>query len=200
MEIYGYARVSTEQQHLDRQLIAFKEQGIPVENVYSDKLSGKDFDRPMYKALLAKLKKDDVLFVLSLDRLGRDYEAIIENWRIITKEIQANIVVIDMPLLDTRTPSKSLTATFVSDMVMSILSYVAQQERENNKARQQAGIEAARLKGVQFGRPPKHRSPFFYIMCDKYRKRQINSHDAAIKLGISARTFKLWVDETVLAE
>ncbi len=152
--IYGYARVSSYEQNEERQLIALKSKGVDKKCIFVDKQSGKDFDRPQYKKLIKKLKADDLLYVLSIDRLGRNYIDIQEQWRIITKEIGAEICIIDMPLLDTRR-DKDLIGTFISDVVLQLLSFVAQNERENIKYRQRQGIEAAKKRGVKFGRPEK---------------------------------------------
>lgn len=146
--IYGYVRVSTREQCEDRQLIALREFPVAERNVFMDKLSGKDFKRPQYQKLMRRLKPHDVLVVKSIDRLGRNYDEILEQWRIITKSRQADIVVLDMPLLDTRQRGRDLTGTFVADLVLQILSYVAQTERENIRQRQQEGIAAARLRGI----------------------------------------------------
>ena len=154
MATFGYARVSDVHQNEDRQMIAMSEQGIPPDCVFVDKISGKDFERPSYKALLENLKSGDLLYVKSIDRLGRHYGEIIENWRIITKEKQADIVVIDMPLLDTRR-GKDLLGTLIADIVLNLLSFVAQNERENIRQRQSEGIAAAKARGVRFGRPIK---------------------------------------------
>lgn len=162
--IYGYIRVSTKEQCEDRQLIALRDFPVCDDKIFMDKLSGKDFNRPQYKKLLRKLKRGDILVVKSIDRLGRNYEEILNQWRIITKEKQADIVVLDMPLLDTRKTGRNLTGTFVADLVLQILSYVAQTERENIRQRQMEGIAAAKLRGVQFGRPRKPvPENFFYL-------------------------------------
>ena len=153
--IYGYVRVSTREQNEDRQIIAMKELCVPERNIFVDKQSGKDFDRPQYKKLLKKIKPDDVIYIKSIDRLGRNYSEILEQWRIITKEKCVNIVVIDMPLLDTRNKGTDLTGMFISDLVLQILSYVAQTEREFIKKRQAEGIAAAKARGVRFGSPKK---------------------------------------------
>lgn len=149
-QIYGYVRVSSKDQNEDRQLVAMSDMDIHRKNIYVDKQSGKDFNRPMYKRLIRKLKENDILYIKSIDRLGRNYEEILEQWRIITKEKKADIVVIDMPLLDTRR-EKGLLGTFIADLVLQILSYVSETERVTIKQRQREGIEAARLKGVQLG-------------------------------------------------
>ena len=150
--IYGYARVSSVDQNEERQIIALKEKGVDEANIYIDKQSGKNFDRKMYKKLVRKLKKDDLLYVLSIDRLGRSYEEVQNKWRLLTKEKGIDIVVIDMPLLDTRT-NKDLMGTFIADLVLQILSFVAESERKNIKERQRQGIDAAKARGVKFGRP-----------------------------------------------
>ena len=155
MKQYGYVRVSTKEQNEDRQMIALQEFPVLEKNIYMDKLSGKNFNRPQYKRLLRKLKPGDLLVVKSIDRLGRNYEEILLQWRMITKEKRVDVVVLDMPLLDTRKSGSDLTGTFVADLVLQILSYVAQTERENIHQRQMEGIAAAKLRGVQFGRPSK---------------------------------------------
>ena len=152
--IYGYVRVSSKDQNEDRQMITLHEVGVPEKNIYLDKQSGKDFDRPMYKRLLRRLKPDDVLYIKSIDRLGRNYEEIQNQWRLLTKEKKVDIVVMDMPLLDTRR-GKDLMGTFLSDIVLQVLSFVAENEHTNIKQRQAEGIAAAKAKGVRFGRPPK---------------------------------------------
>ncbi len=151
--IFGYVRVSSRDQNEDRQMIALQEMGIPERNIFVDKQSGKDFKRPVYKKLVRKLKKDDLLYVKSIDRLGRNYKEILEQWRILTKEKGIDIVVLDMPLLDTRR-GKDLMGTFLSDIVLQVLSFVAENERSNIKQRQAEGIAAAKERGVKFGRPP----------------------------------------------
>lgn len=149
---YGYVRVSSTDQNEDRQFLALKEKGVVKMNIYMDKQSGKDFNRPQYKKLVKKLKAGDLLYILSIDRLGRNYEEIQNQWRVLTKEIGVDICVLDMPLLDTRN-GKDLMGTFIADLVLQILSFVAQSERENIKKRQAEGIAAAKAKGVRFGRP-----------------------------------------------
>ena len=151
-KVYGYVRVSSMDQNENRQLVVMEEHNVPQKNVYVDKQSGKDFERPQYKKLVRKLKAGDLLYILSIDRLGRNYEEIQEQWRILTKEIGVDICVMDMPLLDTRN-GKDLMGTFIADLVLQILSFVAQNERENIKKRQAQGIAAAKAKGVRFGRP-----------------------------------------------
>ena len=153
MSVYGYIRVSSKDQKEDRQQIALKEVGVERQNIYVDKQSGKDFNRPQYKKILRKLKKDDLLYIKSIDRLGRNYEEILQQWRILTKEKGVDIVVLDMPLLDTRR-GKDLMGTFLSDIVLQVLSFVAENERTNIKQRQAEGISATKAQGIKFGRPP----------------------------------------------
>ena len=157
-KIYGYMRVSTAEQNEDRQRLALLEQGVPEQQLFLDKLSGKDFARPQYQKLVRRLRPGDVLFVKSIDRLGRNYHDIIDQWRLITKEKQADVVVLDMPLLDTRI-GKDLLGTFLADIVLQLLSFVAENERTNIRSRQAEGIAAARARGVRFGRPPKPLPP-----------------------------------------
>lgn len=189
---YGYIRVSTKDQNEDRQRIAMEEEGLTEHQLYLDKQSGKDFNRPAYKKLVKKLKKGDVMFVKSIDRLGRNYEEIQDQWRMITREKQANIVVLDMPLLDTRRSGGDLTGIFVADMVLQILSYVAQTERENTKQRQAEGIAAAKQRGVRLGRPRKQVPAEFEQIKERWERRDISSREAAHALGISQDTFLRW--------
>lgn len=194
--IYGYVRVSSKDQCEDRQLLALKEFGIVERNIYTDKISGKNFNRPQYHRLMKKLKQGDVVVILSIDRLGRNYDEIQNQWRIITKEKQADIVVLDMPLLDTRkSQNNDLTGTFIADLVLQILAYVAQIERENIKRRQKEGIHAAKCRGVQFGRPRKNIPDNFDDVKGKWEKSEINSRQAAQILGISQNTFLRWSHE-----
>lgn len=194
--IYGYVRVSSKDQCEDRQLLALKEFGVVERNIYTDKISGKNFNRPQYHRLMKKLKQGDVVVILSIDRLGRNYDEIQNQWRIITKEKQADIVVLDMPLLDTRkSQNNDLTGTFIADLVLQILAYVAQIERENIKQRQQEGIHAAKCRGVQFGRPRKNIPDNFDDVKGKWEKSEINSRQAAQILGISQNTFLRWSHE-----
>lgn len=190
--MYGYIRVSTKDQHEDRQMIAMREFGVSEKHIYMDKLSGKDFDRPQYKRLLRRLKGGDTLVVKSIDRLGRDYSEIQNQWRIITKEKKANIVVLDMPLLDTRQKGRDLTGTFIADLVLQILSYVAQVERENIKQRQAEGIAAAKAKGVRFGREKMPIPEEFYALRTRYREGSITARAAARELGVAHSTFLKW--------
>ena len=185
---YGYARVSAKDQHADRQLEALIHYGIPRSAILVDKQSGKDFNRPAYQRLLKKLQAKDVLVVKSIDRLGRDYQEIIEQWRVLTREKQVDIVVMDMPLLDTR-QGKDLIGTLISDIVLQLLSFVAQSERENIKQRQAEGIEVTRKRGVRFGRPPKELTMNFEIIAERWREKELTSKQAADLLGICERTF-----------
>ncbi|MFQ8601566.1 MAG: recombinase family protein [Anaerovoracaceae bacterium] len=191
--IYGYIRVSTKEQCEDRQLIALSGFSVNKSNIYMDKMSGKNFNRPEYKKLLKKLKPNDILVLKSIDRLGRNYEEILNQWRYITKEKKADILVLDMPLLDTRRSGKDLTGTFISDLVLQILSYVAQTERENIRQRQKEGIAAAKLRGVRFGRPRKEIPKLFWELKKEWENNKISSRKAANKLGISQDTFLRWV-------
>ncbi|MEE0779069.1 MAG: recombinase family protein [Massilimicrobiota sp.] len=194
--IYGYVRVSSKDQCEDRQLLALKEFGVVERNIYTDKISGKNFNRPQYHRLMKKLKQGDVVVILSIDRLGRNYDEIQNQWRIITKEKQADIVVLDMPLLDTRkSQNNDLTGIFIADLVLQILAYVAQIERENIKQRQKEGIYAAKCRGVQFGRPRKNIPDNFDDVKGKWEKSEINSRQAAQILGISQNTFLRWSHE-----
>ena len=188
MSIYGYIRVSSRDQNEDRQLIALKEIGVPDKNIYLDKQSGKDFNRPQYKKLLRKLKKDDLLYIKSIDRLGRNYEEILQQWRILTKEKGIDIVVLDMPLLDTRR-GKDLMGTFLSDIVLQVLSFVAENERSNIRQRQAEGIAAAKAKGVKFGRPPKPLPENFYEVHKAWRAKKITLKQAAEACNMPVGTF-----------
>ena len=195
---YGYIRVSSKDQCEDRQWLALKQFDIPRKNIYVDKVSGKHFDRPQYNRLVKRLKKGDVLIVLSIDRLGRNYDEIQNQWRVITKVKQVDIVVLDMPLLDTRKKGdQDLTGTFIADMVLQILAYVAQIERENIKQRQKEGIHAAKSRGVIFGRPRKDVPQNFKEIKNQWLQNQITSRQAAKALGIAQSTFLRWVQEIV---
>lgn len=189
MAVYGYIRVSTREQNEDRQRIALAEFHVPCETIYMDKLSGKDFNRPQYQKLQRRLRRGDLLVVKSIDRLGRNYEEILEQWRLMTKEKGVDIVVLDIPLLDTRASGRDLTGTFVADLVLQILSYVAQTERENIRQRQREGIQAARLRGVKFGRPQKPLPEGFRQVTGQWRQGEISSREAARRLGVSQNTF-----------
>ena len=187
-KIFGYVRVSTKEQNEDRQLIALEELEVPSKRIYIDKQSGKDFNRPQYCALLKKLQQGDLLYIKSIDRLGRNYEEIIEQWRILTKEKRIDIVVIDMPLLDTRR-GKDLMGTFLSDIVLQVLSFVAENERKNIRQRQKEGIKAAKLRGVRFGRPEKILPQNFEIYVQMWDRKEISGTKAAELLGMPVSTF-----------
>ena len=189
MEEYGYVRVSSVDQNEERQLIALCERSVPAKNIFKDKQSGKDFERPQYKKLLKRLKAGDLLYVLSIDRLGRNYEEIQKQWRILTKEIGADICVIDMPLLDTRN-GKDLMGTFIADLVLQILSFVAQNERESIKKRQAQGIAAAKARGVRFGRPPRPLPENFYSVYQRWKAGKITGAAAAKECGMPLSTFR----------
>ena len=192
-QTYGYVRVSTREQNEERQLVAMRDFGIHDGNIFLDKQSGKDFNRPAYRRLLKKIKLGDTLVIKSIDRLGRNYDEILEQWRIITKERQAAIVVLDIPLLDTRQKDRDLTGTFIADLVLQILSYVAQTEREFIKQRQTEGIAAAKERGVKFGRPAKERPVSFNEVRETWKRREISAREAARRLGIDHKTFLDWV-------
>ena len=191
---YGYARVSTREQNEERQLIALREFGLNDGQVILDKQSGKDFDRRGYRRLLRKLKDGDTLVIKSIDRLGRNYEEILEQWRVITKEKKAAIVVLDMPLLDTR-KSRDLTGTLIADIVLQLLSYVAQTEREFIRQRQAEGIAAAKAQGVKFGRPRKALPEGFSEVKARWERGELSARAAGRLLGISHRSFLLWVQD-----
>ena len=188
INIYGYMRVSSKEQNEDRQKIALTEMGVPENNIYMDKQSGKDFERTQYKRLLRKLNENSVLYIKSIDRLGRNYGELNEQWRIITKEKKADIVVIDMPLLDTRR-EKNLLGTFISDVVLALLSYVAENERTNIKQRQAEGIAAAKARGVKFGRPPLPIPENFYQIKKNKRAGKITIEEAAKACNMCPKTF-----------
>lgn len=186
--IYGYVRVSTMDQNEDRQMIAMHSVKVPDKNIYMDKQSGKDFNRPEYIKLVSILKEGDLLYILSIDRLGRNYEEIQNQWRILTKEIKIKICVIDMPLLDTR-KDEDLMGVFIADLVLQILSFVAENERDNIKKRQAQGIKAAKERGVKFGRPEKELPEDFEIVVREWELNHINAKTAAESCGISLSTF-----------
>ena len=186
---YGYIRVSTREQNEGRQLIALHEAGVPKKNIYMDKQSGKDFERPQYRRLLRKLKKDDLLYVRSIDRLGRNYEEILEQWRIITKEKDVDIVVLDMPLLDTRRGT-DLMGTFLADIVLQVLSFVAENERTNIRQRQAEGIAAAKGKGIRFGRPPRPLPENYHDAYRRWKAGKITGTAAAQECGLPLSTFR----------
>ena len=187
--IYGYIRVSTREQNEDRQLIALREMVVPEANLFIDKQSGKDFQRPQYKKLVRKLKKDDLLYIKSIDRLGRNYEEIQNQWRILTKEKGVDIVVLDMPLLDTRR-GKDLMGTFLSDIVLQVLSFVAENERTNIRQRQAEGIAAAKARGVRFGRPPRPLPENYHSAYQRWKAGAITGTAAAKECGMPLSTFR----------
>lgn len=186
--VYGYIRVSALDQNEDRQLIALKKERIGRECIYLDKQSGKDFDRPQYRTLLKKLKPGDLLYLPSIDRLGRNYKEILKQWQILTKEIGVDICVLDMPLLDTRN-GKDLLGTFIADLVLQILSFVAENERVNIKKRQAEGIAAAKARGVKFGRPERPVPEHFYQVCREWRAKKYPLKEAAAICGMPPGTF-----------
>ena len=187
-KIYGYVRCSSTDQNEDRQIIALREVSVPEKNIFMDKQSGRDFDRPNYKKLVQELKAGDLLYVLSIDRLGRNYEEIQNQWRILTKEIGIDICVLDMPLLDTRN-GKDLMGTFIADLVLQILSFVAQSERENIKKRQAEGIAAAKARGVKFGRPEKTAPDDFGKIVRAWEQKKMSFTDVLEKCNMSEATF-----------
>ena len=188
MDVYGYIRVSSVDQTEDRQMIALRVKGVAERHIYLDKQSGKDFHRPQYRRLVRALKPGDLLYVQSIDRLGRDYREIQQQWRLLTKEKGVDICVLDMPLLDTR-QGKDLMGTFIADLVLQILSFVAQSERENIRRRQQEGIAAAKARGVKFGRPPLPLPENFYEVHRRWRNKELTLRQAAEACGMPAGTF-----------
>ncbi len=186
--VYGYVRVSTREQNEDRQLLALDEKKVPKANIFIDKQSGKDFERPMYQRMLRKLRPDDLIYVKSIDRLGRNYEDILEQWRVLTKELKVDIVVLDMELLDTR-KGKDLMGTFLSDIVLQVLSFVAENERKNIRQRQKEGIQAAKLRGVQFGRPSHPVPDDFEQICYRWESGELLGKEAAELCDMPLTTF-----------
>ena len=186
---YGYIRVSTKEQNEVRQVIALREVGVSEKNIYMDKQSGKDFNRPQYKKLLRKMKKDDLLYIKSIDRLGRNYAEILEQWRMLTKDKGIDIVVLDMPLLDTRR-GKDLMGTFLSDIVLQVLSFVSENERTNIRQRQAEGIAAAKAKGIRFGRAPKPLPDGFHDAYQRWKRGEITGTAAARDCGMPLSTFR----------
>ena len=191
--VYGYVRVSAKDQNEDRQIIAMREVGVSEKNIYMDKQSGKDFKRKQYKRLVRKMKKDDLLYIKSIDRLGRNYEEIIEQWRNLTKEKRIDIIVLDMPLLDTRR-GKDLMGTFLSDIVLQVLSFVAENERSNIRQRQAEGIAAAKARGVKFGRPPKPLPENFHAVYQRWKNGKITGIRAAEECNMPITTFRYKAD------
>ena len=194
MKQYAYVRISTVQQSTDRQMMALGGYEIPEERIYTDKQSGKDFDRPAYKKLMRRLKAGDVLIVKSIDRLGRNYNDILKQWQHITKEIQADIVVLDMPLLDTRKKESDITGTFIADLVLQILAYVAQKEREFICSRTLEGIAAAKARGVRLGRPSLQIPESFEAVYLAWSQSKISAREAARRLGVDHKTFGKWCE------
>ena len=186
---YGYIRVSTTQQHIDRQIDAIKKMGLDKSCIYIDYESGKDFNRRNYKKLIRKLKKDDLVIIKSIDRLGRDYNMIIDEWRLITKEKEADIMVLDMPLLDTRIKGNNLVGKFISDIVLQVLSFVAQNERETMRIRQAEGIETAKARGVKFGRPRISLPSNYKQIAKKYLNKEITNKKSCELLNMTRGTF-----------
>ena len=186
--IYGYARVSSREQNEDRQIIALKEIGVQEQNIFVDKQSGKNFDRPQYKKLIRKLKPDDLIYIKSIDRLGRNYNEILEQWKVITKGKSADLYIIDMPILDTRR-EKNLLGTFISDLVLTLLSYVAENERANIRQRQAEGIALAKARGVHFGRTPNPLPENFYDVYQQWKLKKLTIKQAALQCGMPQTTF-----------
>ena len=185
---FGYARVSSRDQNEERQIVALMEMGVPEGNIYVDKQSGKDFNRPQYKKLLRRVKPDDLIYIKSIDRLGRNYTEILDQWKVITKDKRVDLYVMDMPILDTRR-EKSLLGTFISDLVLALLSYVAENERVNIRQRQAEGIAAAKARGVHFGRMPKPLPENFYEVYQRWKMKKITVSQAAKECGMPQSTF-----------
>ena len=188
MATYGYVRVSSREQNEDRQLNALREMEIAKRNIFIDKQSGKDFERPQYKRLVRKVKREDLIYIKSIDRLGRNYSEIQEQWRFLTKEKGADIVVLDMPLLDTRR-GKDLMGTFLSDIVLQVLSFAAENERTNIRQRQAEGIAAAKARGVRFGRPQINMPEYFGKTVRSWERKEITVEEAVRRCGVSESTF-----------
>ncbi len=192
--VYGYVRVSTREQNPDRQFLAMKAYGVPEDHLYLDRLSGKDFKRPAYLSLLRRLKPGDTLVIKSIDRLGRNYNDILEQWRLLTREKKADVVVLDMPLLDTRR-GRDLTGTLIADIVLQLLSYVAQTEREFIRQRQAEGIAAAKERGEHLGRRPKPRPENYFIIYTEWKSGELSARNASQRLGVTHKTFLKWTEE-----
>jgi len=192
--LFGYVRVSTREQNLERQLLAMREFGVEEESIYQDRQSGKDFERPAYQRLIKKLEPGDTLVIKSIDRLGRNYDEILEQWRVITKEKQTAVVVLDMPLLDTR-QGRDLTGTLIADIVLQLLSYVAQTEREFIHQRQMEGIAAAKARGTHMGRKPKEKPRNYSAVVKLWTEGELSARKAAEKLGVSPKTLAKWARE-----
>lgn len=193
-KVYAYGRVSTKEQNLDRQMAAFREYGVPSENIFVDKQSGKDFNRPAYKDMLKTLTVGDTLVIKSIDRLGRDYEEIINQWRYITREKRVNIRVIDAPLLNT-SPDRDLMGTVISDVILQLQSAFAQAERDNIHQRQAEGIAAAKVRGVRFGPEPQKRPAEYEMLKQAWKEGNLSARQAGIRLGVTHKTFLKWVRE-----
>lgn len=191
-ELYGYVRVSTKEQNEDRQLVAMKQFGVKEKNIFVDKQSGKDFNRPQYKILIKKLKPSDTVVFKSIDRLGRNFFEIIEQWRIITVDKQAAIVILDMPILDTRNKQNDLTSQLISSLVLQLLSYVAEIERKFIRQRQEEGIKAAIERGVKFGRQPKDKPHNFEEVYNDWKNKKISAREAGRRLNVHHETFLKW--------
>ena len=185
---FGYARVSSRDQNEERQVVALLEMGVPEQNIYIDKQSGKDFNRPQYKKLLRRVKPDDLIYIKSIDRLGRNYTEILDQWKVITKDKRVDLYVMDMPILDTRR-EKSLLGTFISDLVLALLSYVAENERANIRQRQAEGIAAAKARGVHFGRRPKPLPENFYDVYQQWKMKKMSVSEAAKRCGMPRSSF-----------
>ena len=186
--VYGYVRVSSKDQNEDRQVITMREMQIPDENIFIDKQSGKDFNRPQYKKMLRKVKPDDLIYIKSIDRLGRNYAEILDQWKVITKDKRVDLYVMDMPILDTRR-EKNLLGTFISDLVLALLSYVAENERANIRQRQVEGIAAAKARGVHFGRRPNPLPDNFYDVYQQWKMKKFSVSEAAKRCGMAQTTF-----------
>ena len=187
-EVYGYVRVSSRDQREDRQMLVMRKLEVPEAHIFTDRQSGKDFERPEYIKMVKKLKENDLLYIKSIDRLGRNYTEVLEQWRMLTKEKRIDIVVLDMPLLDTRR-GKDLMGTFLSDIVLQVLSFVAENERKNIRQRQEEGIAAARARGVRFGRPPASLPDNFKEVCRRWREGELSGAAAARECGKILRSF-----------
>lgn len=190
---YGYVRVSSKEQNIDRQMTAMKEHGVAKETIFIDKATGKTFNRKGYKRMIRKIKPGDEVFIKSIDRLGRNYTEIIEQWKVITKKKKADIIVIDFPLLDTRKKVNGLTGTFIADLVLQVMSYVAQIERENTHKRQMEGIREAKKKGVHFGRKSIEQPDNFEEVAGLWKEGEISLREGAMLLGVSHSTFSRWL-------
>ena len=186
--VYGYVRVSSKDQNEDRQLITMREMQVPEENIYVDKQSGKDFNRPQYKKLMRRVRQNDLIYIKSIDRLGRNYAEILEQWKIITKDKKVDLYVMDMPILDTRR-EKNLLGTFISDLVLALLSYVAENERTTIRQRQAEGIAAAKARGVHFGRHPNPLPENFYEVYQQWKMKKVSVAEAARMCGMAQTTF-----------